>query len=87
MIIQQRHVVQHVLTSNSLPCRPLVSVVVLMPMELLSNTLKLLTRNVVKIDLVEGGETLSIVIIFLLLYQQNPQNLQSPQNPRNLQSP
>jgi hypothetical protein len=70
--------VQRVLTSNSLPCRPLVSVVVLKPMELLNNMLKLLTMNVVKRDLVLDGETLSIVIIFLLLYQQNPRNLQSP---------
>jgi hypothetical protein len=67
--------VQRVLTSNSLPCRPLVSVVVLMPMELLSNTSKLMILSVVKRDLVLDGETLSIVIIFLLLYQQNPLNL------------
>jgi hypothetical protein len=75
MTINMRHVVKRVLPSHTLPCRPVVSVVVLMPMELLNNMLKLLTMNVVKIGLVEGGETLSIVIINLLLYQQNPLNL------------
>jgi hypothetical protein len=67
------------LTTNSLPCRPMVSVVVLMHMELLSNTLKLLTLNVVKRDLVLDGETQSLVIISGLLNPQNPKNLPSRQ--------
>jgi hypothetical protein len=61
--LHKGNVAYYVLTSNSLPCRPVVSVAVVMPMELLNSTLKLLTRNVVKICLVEGGGMQYLVTI------------------------